>query len=273
MIDHTKKPHISPTQLDMLSRCGEQYRRRYIEGEVIPPGIAAHVGSGFHSGAEVNFRQKIETREDLPVADIVDAAVEGFKTRAAGGYMLTQGEVERGAGNVLGEATDLVARLATLHAKEQAPDYQPIAVEEGSRLVLPSASHDLVGIIDLVDENHDVIDLKTAGRAPSQRDADGSIQLTVYAALHRAKYSRLPRWTSLDAAVKTKEPKRVKIESARGEGAIVALANRINAALAVIAAGTFLPASPGDWCCSPEWCGYWHSCPYVDSERRAAAER
>ncbi|MBN2024974.1 MAG: PD-(D/E)XK nuclease family protein [Pirellulales bacterium] len=273
MIDHTKKPHFSPTQLDMLSRCGEQYRRRYVEGEVVPPGIALLVGGGLHGGAEVNFRQKMDTREDLPAADIVDAAVEAFKTRAAGGYVLTDEEAGRGAGSVFGEATDMVARLAAVHASNQAPDYQPIAVEEGSRLVLPSASHDLVGVIDLVDETHTVVDLKTAARAPALGDVANSVQLTVYAAFHRAKYGELPARVTLDVLTKTKEPKRVRLDGVRGPGSMAALANRLNAAIKTIEAGAFLPAAPGDWVCSPKWCGYWHSCPYIDSERRAAAER
>jgi hypothetical protein len=34
------KPALSISQLDMLSRCGEQYRRRYIEHERLAPGVA-----------------------------------------------------------------------------------------------------------------------------------------------------------------------------------------------------------------------------------------
>ena len=30
------KPHLSASQLNMIGRCGEQYRRRYVEGEKIP---------------------------------------------------------------------------------------------------------------------------------------------------------------------------------------------------------------------------------------------
>ena len=35
--------HLSVSQLGMFQRCGEQWRRRYLDEEVIPPGIAARV--------------------------------------------------------------------------------------------------------------------------------------------------------------------------------------------------------------------------------------
>ena len=38
-------------------RCGEQFRRLYIEDERIPPGIAAGRGTGVHKANEVNLKQ------------------------------------------------------------------------------------------------------------------------------------------------------------------------------------------------------------------------
>jgi hypothetical protein len=179
MSDCDKKPHLSSTQYDMLTRCGVQYERRYLRGEIVPPGIAMLVGSGVHVGAETNFRQKIESREDLPATDIIDAAVQGFKLRSADGFMLTDEEAARSPSVVIGEATDLVAKLAEVHARAQAPEYQPVAVEEYVRLPLAEASHDLVGVIDLVSDRREVIDFKTASRKPSPGDADTSTQLTI----------------------------------------------------------------------------------------------
>jgi len=52
----------------------------------------------------------------------------------------------------------------------------------------------------------------------------------------------------------------------------VALLHRINAMIAGVKAGTFLPAAPGVWACSPKFCGYWHTCPFVNAETIAAAQ-
>lgn len=267
----TKKPHLSATQLNMLSVCGEQYRRRYVEGEVIPPGIALLKGGAFHRAAETNMRQKIETHSDLPASEIVDAAVAAFEGESHGSYMLTEEEQSRGSSAVLGEAIDSVAAMARGHAEKQAPDYQPTMVEQEVRIELPG-SRDLLGIIDLADDKDRITDFKTARRKKRQGDADESIQLSVYAAVFQVKTGRAPSEVRLDSIVETKKSvDRQVLVSTRGDADFQALAHRINAAASVIESGNYMPAPVGIWQCSQKFCGYFRSCPYVNSERAAAA--
>ena len=54
-----EKPYISPSQLNTFENCGEAYKRRYLDKEIIPPVVAALRGTGVHRGAEMNFVQKI----------------------------------------------------------------------------------------------------------------------------------------------------------------------------------------------------------------------
>lgn len=273
----SEKPHISATQLTMFLKCEEQWRRRYICQEIIPPGIALIMGGAFHVGAEVNFKQKIETHRDLPAKDIVDAAVAAFDQKAAGELVLTEEETSRGAKTVLGEAKDELAGLAECHAYEQAPDYQPVAVEHKTRIVFPNATHDLLGITDLRDDQGRVVDFKTAGKKPPQADADTSVQLTIYAAAHRIETGADPSEVRLDAVTKTKTPKRHVISSSRGEGDYRALVSQVNAMFSTVGllsqAGVepWPAASVGAWWCSAKFCGYWATCPHVNSERREAA--
>lgn len=263
-----KKPHLSPTQLDMYARCPEAYRRRYIEKEVIAPGFAMLRGTGVHAGAEHNFEQKIESHEDLPASDIIGAAVAGFEEAVAGGYSLTDDEAGKNVRDVIGEQKDVVVDMATLHAAEQAPDYQPVAVEQYVRLELPDHPRDLVGVIDLMDDQDRVIDFKTAGRKKSQTDADTSTQLTVYAAAHKRLTGRDATEVRLDTVVKTKtKTTRDVVSSTRGAADFNALANRVNVITYAIESGTFTPATPGTWWCSQKFCGYWDTCPFVNSER------
>lgn len=267
------KPHISATQLDMACRCPAQYERRYIDGDVLPPGIAILSGKGFHKGAETNMRQKIASRVDLPASEIVDAAVAAFETEAAGGYVLSEDEDSRGAGVVVGEAKDRLANMARVHAEQQAPDYQPVLVEKSVRIALPNAPRDLLGIIDLADEQDRVTDFKTGSRKKNQDDADGSVQLSIYDAAFRAEMGRAPSEVRLDTIVgqKTKTDRQVLV-SHRDDNDFSALANRINVVTSMIQAGIFAPASPGSWWCSPRWCGYWSTCKFVNSERRALSQ-
>ena len=269
----TDKPHISNSQLSMYWRCPEQYRRRYMEKEILPPGIALLTGSAIHAGAETNFRQKIETHKDLPASDIVDAAVAGFDAGTTGGYALSDEEATRGAVAVLADAKDQIAGLAQVHADQQAPDYQPVTVEHKTRIVLPKASRDLLAITDLRDDKARVVDIKTAARRKPQSEVDGSIQLTIYAAAYQVDCGQPPSEVRLDTLVKTKKVGRQVLSSTRDRTDFQVLANRINATLAAIEAANFPPCSPDAWQCSARWCGYYRTCPYVNSERLDAAER
>jgi hypothetical protein len=267
------KPYVSATQIDMLCRCGEQYRRRYVEKEVIPPGIAMLKGSGFHRGAEINMRQKIDSHEDMPVKEIVDAAVEEFRLQTQGGYQLSDEEVARGPTSVIGEAIDELATMAEVHAEQQAPDYQPVLVEQAVRIPLPG-THDLLGVIDLADDKSRIVDFKTSKKKKSAGDAHESVQLTIYAASWQSLHQAPPALVRLDTVVSTKTRcERQVLDSTRCDKDFSALASRINMVTSAISSGVFLPASPGSWWCGPKWCGFWASCPYINSERRDAAER
>lgn len=81
-----------------------------------------------------------------------------------------------GIKKVIGKARDEVANLSRFHIRQQAPEYQPLLVEQKFRLELPG-THDLVGIVDLYDANGVVTDFKTRSRRASQVEADKSPQL------------------------------------------------------------------------------------------------
>jgi hypothetical protein len=267
------KPHLSPTQLEMIAKCPEAYRRRYVEGEKIPPGIAMAIGSGFHVGAETNFRQKIESYVDLTPRQIEEAAVAGYETSIAGGISFTTDEVGQGAANVIGAAKRDLADMAFEHAKKQAPDYQPVMVEQPVKIELPGP-RDLLMVIDIFDDQGRVTDFKTARKSKKQADADTSIQLTGYAAAVKALTGEAPAESRLDTVIiSPKKISRQVLSTQHGDGDFVALANRINAVNGLIQSGNFPPASPGAWNCSQKWCGFFSTCRFVNSERKSLAER
>lgn len=251
----------------------EAYRRRYIEGHRIPPGIALSKGKAVHSAAEANFGQKMESFRDLPASDIVDLSVATFDQEiAVPEFDFTDDERDQGTDIVIGKARDSVADMAKIHAEAQAPDYQPILVEGEITIPLPDAPRDLLAKIDLIDDQHRVIDFKTAGKSKTQADADSSIQLTIYAAAHHAHYGSSPEDIRLDTIVQTKtKTTRNIVSTERSMVDFQPLANRINVVLHQIDAGIFAPTTPGAWWCGPKWCGYFSTCPYVNAERAAKA--
>ena len=259
------KPHLSTSQLELYARCPEAYRRRYVEGERRPPGVAMLVGTGVHSGAEVNFRQKIESHVDLSANEIVDAAVASYNQRVHNeGVQPEIGQSKRLA-TALGR--DHVVHLASAHAAAQAPHYQPVEVEKATTIILPSCSHDLVAVTDLRDDKNRVVDFKTAAKAPTNGEAHASLQLTVVATAYQVDRGEKPNEVRLDVLTKTREPKRYVLASERDEQDFAALANRIESIVGAINAGVFPPTSPANWQCSAKWCGYYRTCKYVNPRR------
>lgn len=268
-----RKPHVSPSQLDMYFRCGEQWRRRYMCNEVIPPGIALIKGSAVHKAAEVNFAQKIQTNEDLPLDQLQGAAEEHIDTMVAkDGLFLAPEEVSIGVQRVLGEAKDRTHAMVRALRAEVAPRIQPAMVEKFIRIELPNHSHDLLGRLDLLTADHRVKDLKTSSKRKYQDEVDRSDQLTFYHMAVEYETGRAPTGIDLEVIVETKIPSVQSLTSNRTQKDRQILLNRINTMIAGVKAGIFLPAAPGSWCCSPKFCGYYADCPFVNSERKAAAE-
>lgn len=261
------KPHLSVSQMESYTRCGEAYRRRYLEHEIVPPGIALIQGKSVHEAARRNFEQKMESHADLDAGVVVEIASAAFDAEICGGYLLTPDEESAGVKKSLGAAKDLSVAMADVYAKQIAPDYQPILVEQRIRLTLPNCERDLLGILDLADDAARIVDLKTAGKSKNQAEADSNLQLTYYAAAFEAALGVPASEVRLETIVKTRKVQRQTLVSSRGPADLAVLERRAGAVLTGIKAGVFTPATPGAWWCSPKYCGYYNRCPYVRRER------
>jgi hypothetical protein len=228
-------------------------------------------GSGVHKGAEVNFNQKIDSHEDLPAKDIVDISVAGFEQKLEDdGLELSPEQAALGRDNVISAAKDEVVVMAKCHAEQQAPDYQPVLVEKYYRIELPNCSHDMSGIIDLLDDKYRVRDWKTSSRKKSQADVDASFQLKAYAVAIHSLTGALPSDVGLDTLVNTKKGcSRQVVTMVPTARDVMLFVARLNAVLDGINKGVFAPAPAGSWKCSSRWCGYaaTDDCPYYDAER------
>lgn len=264
------KPHWSPSSLSLYLRCGEAWRRSYLEGQKVPPGVAAHQGRAIHATAQQNFGQKLETFRDLPKSDMVDFAVETFRDGASNGVMLSPEEQAIGFRGVVRDAIDETARMAEAHAALQAPAYQPDKEpERRMRIELPGP-RDLLGIVDLTTTAAEVVDFKNVKRSKPQAEVDGDHQFTTYAAFYNQENGEFPKAIIVDQLLKRANGKidRKVMTSIRTPEHVADLARMIDAADKAVAAGVFLPARYGvDWHCSPKWCGYFSTCPFVKAHR------
>lgn len=263
MSENGRKPHLSISAIETLARCGEQYRRRYIEGEKIPPGIAALVGKGVDDSVTANLGAKIETGALLDSDAVIDTARDSVVRQwEAGEVTLTEEETDSGPQKVKGAAIDKAAMLSLLHAASTAPTIEPTAVQRFWRLELSNFPFDLIGYID-VDEARRVRDTKTSGKTPAASTADTSDQLTAYSLARKIIDGNGVPEVVLDYLIDKRTPQALTLRSTRTDADFAPFLNRVEASAAVIEAGAFLPASPDSWACSKKFCGYWSTCKFA----------
>jgi len=241
--------HISVTQINMYLRCPASYYYRYVCGIILPPKSALTKGRAVHKGQEYNYRQKIESYQDLPLHEVKEVTATAFEAE--------QDNTEFEQGEEPGRVKDEAVTLAALYHQEIAPKTQPLLVEE--KVEVPFAETTLLGFIDLLDNKGYIHDTKTASKTPSEDSADKSLQLSAYSLAHRYLMGVPETGVRLDYLVQTKPPKVVTLEARRTERDIqrfIAIAERV---IAAISAEMFYP-NPDNFLCSEKHCGYWKMC-------------
>ena len=267
------KPALSVSGLNMHETCGEAWRRRYIEKESIPPGIAAHQGSGTHKGAETALQHKLDHDGALPPLEKVHAAArDTFQKRYQNeGVLWTPEERKEGIKAVKGRAIDAMITLTTAYHEEYAPVLVPVPgrIEWKWRLE-PGLPMDLRGVVDVqtyMDEAKTIVrprDLKTSKKTPPAHAADTSSQLRLYALAQKQFDGASPDKAGLDYLVNLKGGvKAMTIWTDIHESDYDPLLERINTTMESIQAGVFVPAPPDSWKCSQAWCGYFPTCRFA----------
>lgn len=252
---------VSQSMLNMVSRCAEQFRRRYLEGEIIPPAVAAARGTAVHRGAQANHRHIQDTGQPLSKTAIVDAAATAYMEVVQGGVSMTREEAQDRAG-VLGKGKDEAVALAGLYADKVSPLIrEPRLIEERIELDV-GLDIPLFGTIDLLHDRCHILDLKTAAKRKSETFGVGNLQAAQYTLLARSVIGEQPRF-EFKFLVANKTPIEQTIHAVVQETDELALMARARALLTMLERGVFPPANPDDWYCGPDWCGYHASCPYV----------
>jgi hypothetical protein len=257
---------IHQSHLGMFLRCPAQFERRYINGEIIPPGISARRGSATHKAAEINHVQKVSSREDLPLDSLQDAARDEYVRLVKDeGVFIPKDQVSE-KDKLLAAGLDASARLTKLYRESLAPQIQPVLAEEyltlDAGLELP-----LAGTVDVLTEDNWLPDLKTADKSKPAGEADNSLQLSFYSGIVANHTGRWPDKISLEILVNNKEPELQSLETKRGPEHWQNLLLRIQLMIAQINTGLFPPCDPGAWICTPKWCGYFDSCKYSLKKR------
>lgn len=262
------------SMLDTYSKCGEQYRRRYIEKDIIPPGIALAVGKATDVSVTKDLQHKIDNGRLLKIDVVKQVAFETFQTEYDAGIRITKADLDgKSVLDFKGANADKAVRLSTLHHEVVAPKLKPTHVQREWAIDL-GLDVDIVGTIDVqetrpgrvghkVNDVVGILDTKTAGKSPPADQADKSLQLTTYAFAVKVLDGKMPDYVGLNYLVDNKVPVAKMLRSVRTEEDFEPLLRRIEHVIMGTKRAVFMPAREEDWWCSPRWCGYHDTCQYV----------
>lgn len=262
--------HISPSQYTTFTNCGEQWYRRYILRQKIPPGIAAIKGTSVHKAAEIDLHEKKVTGEDQKLSYLEEVVADEYDRRVnEEGIYIPHDELPS-ASRLIGEGKDRAVAFVEPLRNDFLPQIQPDLVEELFELELPDLPK-IIGVIDNFTADNWLSDLKT-GKIKTQKFADDSTQLTIYWEYLRS-IGREPRLMTIDQIVDRKNPAYASIQTIRQQTDIDVVHRKLKIMMSQIDAGIFPPASPGAWICDPKWCGYYWTCKHIPEYKRILPKR
>ena len=239
--------HLSVTQLKMFLRCPLQYYFRYIKELIIPPRSEVTLGKSIHRALEENYKQKIETKEDLPIDYLTDLFSDTWESEVKE----TLFEEDEKPGKIKDEGVNILR----IYHKIVSPKIQPVYVEKEFNLFL-DADFTLKGFIDLVTEEDLIIDHKTTKRSYSEEQVATDLQLTAYSLAYRMLEGKEERGLRFDVMVRTKEPKIQHISTKRTQEDINRFLKLVDYVNKAIKTGIFYPRE--NFMCPK--CGYKELC-------------
>lgn len=255
--------HISHTQVQMLLKCGIQYEKRYIDGEIIPPSASLTRGKCGHTTLEYNFRQKVKSERDVTDEAIRDVFSDQWEENRRAIAWSEKDLAGDSVSKAEGRWKDSGIGMVSAFHSERSPQIQPAHVEFPVDVEFGAGVPKLKAVIDRVDRDKSIKEVKFVSKSPSAGDVDTDIQLTIYDMAYRALFGEAPSGLGKQWAVGTKVPETVEqVCRPRSQDTLDRLMNRLWVAMEAIKRGAFLPAAHGSWWCSPVWCGYWQGCKY-----------
>ena len=259
---------ITSSMLNMFFRCPEQFRRRYLEGEIIPPGIAAAIGRSVHKAAEENHKHKLLKEEDLPKDYLQDFARDTYvKIVENEGVYLAPEELDQ-AKKIIAEGLDSSVKLTGLYRDKIAPEIFPFLIEKEIHIKVNNFPVLFRGTIDLLTKNFLIYDFKTGHKKWTEEQAENSLQPTFYWQMVKAVTGRSPEGFVFKVLIDKKEPEIQTLVTKRTDEDFLVIIRMAEVVLKAVETGLFPPTNPSNWWCSPKFCGYYATCPYIPNYKK-----
>ena len=236
---------LSPSQVRAFLGCSAKWWFKYGLHLPEPKTASLALGLAVHSALEVNFREKLETHEDLETAGMVMIFRDAWQEQV--------GETEFRDDEDPKELGEAGKQLIIKYMEEAAPTIEPAAVElavEGQ-----VAGVQVRGRIDLMDIEGRVTDVKTAARRPSCVSPDYAFQLATYRQITPGA-SGVAR---LDTLVRTKTVQLVRHDYTVSDQDLLATQVVYPLVQEGIQSGLYFPNRQSTLC-SRRHCAFWRQC-------------
>lgn len=191
---------LSVSRVRCFLRCPLMFYFRYVARIKVPTKPVFLLGKAVHKAIELNLQQKMGTHADLPLKDQVESYVEEFNRLSQEEEVAFESSTEKMDLRVKG------FELVELHAKEIAPQIQPLAVEKYFSVAVDDEIG-FQGYIDVIDSRNVIRDTKTSAKSYQENAAVDDLQLSGYDYAYRKIVGKPPRALLFDVLVKTKVPK------------------------------------------------------------------
>lgn len=171
-----RKAYISASALSEFARCGESFRRKYVEGIYTASSGSSVTGTAIHAALEHNWEYKMVHQADMTEAELTDLYARAFSQ-----------EVKRQQdwnGIEWGAAPDELRakgqRALVSYLKNVATHVRPVATEESFSLLVPGVPVPVVGVIDLRTQEGRVVDVKSGAKISKQITPDWRMAAMTY---------------------------------------------------------------------------------------------
>jgi hypothetical protein len=236
---------LSPTQVRTFLNCSARWWFKYGLGEPEAKNSALALGSAVHRTLEVNFREKVTTKEDLDTLGVVAL----FRSEWQGQMEQTEFRDDEDPAALGKVGEQLVAK----YMDEAAPWIQPVVVETDVAGEIGGVP--VRGVVDLLDEEGRVVDVKTSARKPSGVSPDYAFQLATYRQITPGASGE----ARLDTLVKTKTVQLVQQAYTVGSQDVQATEVLYPFVQTGIANGLYFP-NRQSLTCSRRNCAFWRQC-------------
>jgi hypothetical protein len=238
-------PVLSPSQVRCFFECPARWWFKY--GLQLPErkNSSLALGLAVHQALEVNFREKLETQEDLETTGVVIVFREAWMEQVP--------QTEFALDESQGDLRRMGERLVTKYMDQVAPTVEPAAVELDVQGEIAGVA--VRGRVDVLDVEGRLIDFKTASRRPSCVSPDYAFQLATYRQITPGASGAV----RIDSLVKTQTVQIVQQAYTVEEPDIRATQVLYPMAQKAMGSGMYCP-NRQSMLCSQKHCSFWKHC-------------